>query len=91
MVKHSIKLQYTGSKFWLIFWCIFFFPVALTLLLTGAIFEMKGKRYSFLYRGSRFWLCFWVVVCFPIALLLLFLNGFTLDETILYPEVEVIS
>ncbi len=75
-----MKVHYRGSYFWVIFWTIFFFPIALALLFTGCSFDINDKRYVFGYDGSRFWLGFWVLFFFPIALLLLFLNGIWIRE-----------
>jgi hypothetical protein len=77
MNETRVKLHYGGSLFWLIFWAVVFFPVALVLLLTSAQFDLNDCRYIFKYDGSRGWLAFWVVVCFPLAFVLLFYNGFT--------------
>jgi len=71
----QIKLNYRGSYFWLIFWIILFFPIALVLLFTASSFDFNNTEYNVIYNGSRFWLSFWVLFCFPIAFLLLFLNG----------------
>ena len=76
MKKSNVQLHYGGSKFWLIFWVILFFPVAMILLLTSFQFEMGEKSYLIAYQGSRFWAAFWTVFCFPIAFILMFLNGF---------------
>jgi hypothetical protein len=75
METKNFKIDYNGSIFWLIFWIIVFFPIALTLLFTGSTFRMGDTEYAIEYGGSRFWLCFWVLIFFPIAFLLLFLNG----------------
>jgi hypothetical protein len=72
-----VKLQYPGSVFWLIFWVIVFFPIALILLFSSSSFVINHKPYIFHYDGSRFWLCFWTLLFFPIAFLLLFLKGFS--------------
>lgn len=77
MSEKRFKLHYRGSLFWLIFWIIVFFPVAIMLLLTASTFHLNEKTYNLQYDGSRFWLCFWVLVFFPIAFLLLFINGFS--------------
>lgn len=71
----SFKVHYRGSYFWLIFWIIFFFPIALALLFTACSFDVGETCYNIRYDGSRFWLGFWILVFFPIAFLLLFLNG----------------
>lgn len=77
MESSRVRVHYKGSFFWLIFWFIVFFPIALTLLLTGSTFELYDTKYVAQYDGSRFWLCFWILVFFPVAFLLLFLNGFS--------------
>lgn len=77
MEKH-FKVHYNGSLFWLIFWIIVFFPIALVLFFSSCAFEINEKIYTLFYQGSRFWLCFWVLIFFPIAFVLLFLNGFSL-------------
>jgi hypothetical protein len=77
MKETRFKLHYRASKFWLIFWFICCFPIALVLLLTASTCEVNQTTYNLKYDGSRFWLCFWVLVCFPIAFILLFLNGFS--------------
>ena len=78
MNEKRIKLDYQYSKFWLILWAIFFFPVALVLLFTGSRFSTENKTYSIRYEKSRFWLCFWTLCFFPVALLLIFLNGWSI-------------
>lgn len=75
MATQGFKLHYRGSVFWLIFWCIFFFPIAFVLLLTAFSFDVNEKSYNITYEGSRFWLGFWVLVFFPVAILLLLING----------------
>ena len=75
MQNSSVKVDYKGSLFWLIFWIIFFFPIALALFFTSSTFVLNDTTYTFVYNGSRFWLCFWILVFFPLAFLLLFLNG----------------
>lgn len=79
MAIMKMRYEYPGSKFWIIFWAIFFFPVALVLLLSAGRFVGPQNIYTFQYDGSRFWLAFWIVFCFPIALLLLLLNGASLQ------------
>ncbi|MGA8164766.1 MAG: hypothetical protein WB791_07060 [Waddliaceae bacterium] len=86
MPQKKVKLCYRYSYFWLIFWVILFFPIALTLLITGSNFELTHKEYRIEYNGSRFWLCFWVIVFFPVAFLLFFLNGFSLGMHEQQPE-----
>ncbi|MDZ4677935.1 MAG: hypothetical protein SGI74_10565 [Oligoflexia bacterium] len=78
MAEKKIKLDYSGSKGWLIFWVIVFFPVALVLLVTGARFDLEGHTYFIRYEGSKNWLCFWTIAFFPIVFMLLLLNGVTL-------------
>lgn len=82
MESSSFKLHYRGSIFWLIFWIIIFFPIALVLLLTACSFKLNDTTYDLQYDGSRFWLCFWVVAFFPVAFVLLFINGFTVNKSI---------
>lgn len=79
MNKSKLSFQYSGSKFWVIFWAIVFFPIALVLLATGATFHGGGKSYRILYAGSRFWLGFWTLACFPIAFILMLVNGISLE------------
>lgn len=78
MSDKRFKINYNGSLFWLIFWIIVFFPIALVLFFTSSAVEMGQTTYAFHYEGSKFWLCFWVLVFFPIAFVLLFLNGFSI-------------
>ena len=75
MDEGRYKLHYSGSIFWIVFWIIVFFPIALALLLTSSSIELGKKTYTFDYDGSRFWLCFWMLVFFPVAFALLFVNG----------------
>lgn len=77
-IASHAKIEYQGSLLLLIFWLIFFFPIAFVLLLTASAFIINQKRYLIRYDGSRFWLCFWVLFCFPIAFLLLFINGLSM-------------
>jgi hypothetical protein len=74
----QIQLHYAGSKGWLIFWLVLFFPVGLILLLTAGEFEVDGRKYFVRYNGSRKWLCFWTVFFFPITVILILLNGFSI-------------
>jgi hypothetical protein len=68
------QLKYPYPKFWLVFWIIVFFPVALVLLTRlELVSPMNVTKWE--YRGSQFWLYFWAVLFFPIAILLLALNG----------------
>jgi hypothetical protein len=78
MTEKKIKIEYPGSKGWLLFWVVVFFPVALALLATAGKFNLDGKTYYMKYEGSRNWLIFWVIFIFPVALLLLLLNGVSL-------------
>jgi ABC-type multidrug transport system permease subunit len=78
MTKEVARLHYEGSTFWLIFWCICYFPIALALLLTSSSFVLHTTRYRIQYNGSRFWFCFWLLLFFPITFLLACLNGFSL-------------
>ena len=75
----NVKVNYKGSLFWLFFWVIIFFPVALTLLFSASTFVFDKTTYIFKYNGSRFWLCFWVIFFFPIAFVLIFLKGFSVE------------
>jgi hypothetical protein len=75
------RLNYHGSLFWVIFWLIFFFPIAFVLLLTDSSFDYNEKTYNFHYNGSQFWLCFWVLIFFPVAFILLFVNGLSVSTT----------
>lgn len=83
MATTEYKLHYEGSIFWLVFWLILFFPIALVLLFTGSGFKAAGKTYSFRYVGSRFWVCFWLVLFFPLAFVLMAANGLVMvaDDT----------
>ena len=76
--EQRFKVHYHGSLFWLIFWIIIFFPIALTLFFTASSFDINQSTYHLEYDGSRFWLCFWMLIFFPIAFVLLFVNGFTI-------------
>jgi hypothetical protein len=78
MTEQNIRFNYRGSIFWLIFWTILFFPVALVLFVTGASYAKGGMNHHLRYNGDRFWLCFWALFFFPVALLLFFLKGFTI-------------
>lgn len=75
----NYRLHYNGSVGWLIFWAIFFFPIALVLLLTDWTAEASGRKISFQYAGSRGWLIFWVGFFFPISIFLLLNNGFRVE------------
>lgn len=67
------RLKYPYSKFWLIFWIIFFLPIGLVLLTRlESVSPTEIKKWK--YKGERFWLYFWAVLFFPIAILLLILN-----------------
>ncbi|MGK5595502.1 MAG: hypothetical protein ACSNEK_09125 [Parachlamydiaceae bacterium] len=76
--ENAFKVHYNGSFFWLFFWMIFFFPIALVLFFTASSFDINQKTYCLVYNGSRFWLSFWTLVFFPIAFVLLFLKGFSI-------------
>lgn len=77
MKEKQFKMRYEGSLFWLIFWIIFFFPIALVLLFSDTTIKMDEKTYRLKYRGSVFWACFWMLFFFPIAFILLLVNGFS--------------
>jgi len=79
MTLKRVKIHYSGSLFWLVFWLIVFFPVAFVLIATGGRFELDENIYSIKYDGSRNWLCFWAVVFFPIVLILVLINGFSVE------------
>lgn len=81
MSVQNLKVIYRGSLFWLIFWILFFFPIALVLFFTATDYIKNGATYHLEYNGSRFWLCFWVLFFFPIAFLLFFLNGFSINSS----------
>ncbi len=87
--KKSFKVSYNGSLFWLIFWVICFFPIALALFFTASSFNMNESVYHLEYNGSRFWLGFWVLVFFPVSFFLLFFNGMSI--TVEKPETTVIT
>ncbi|MCB0271775.1 MAG: hypothetical protein KDD46_02040 [Bdellovibrionales bacterium] len=74
--KFSFKVD--ASLFWIIFWAIFFFPIALLLLFLNGEFSSTDHRYYIDYNGSTFWLCFWMIIFFPISILLIMFNGLTL-------------
>lgn len=80
MSKQRLKFEYLGSKFWLIFWAIFFFPIAIILFAVNSDFVKNDSVHRVRYSGSKFWLCFWILFCFPIALVLFFLNGFYIES-----------
>ena len=68
------QLKYPHSKFWLVFWMIFFLPIGLVLLTNlESVSPTEIKKWE--YKGARFWLYFWAILFFPIAILLLILNG----------------
>jgi hypothetical protein len=75
----NYRVHYEGSWFWLIFWAIFFFPIALVLLLTKWSAEGNGKRIDCEYNGSRFWLGFWTLFFFPITIVLLINTGLRVE------------
>lgn len=78
--KTLYKFNFTGSTGWLIFWMIFFFPIALVLFFTSSEFEIDNTNFAIHYNGSRSWLCFWLLFFFPIALYLLFTNGISVEK-----------
>jgi uncharacterized membrane protein len=79
MNKQTVKVNYRGSLFWLIFWTICFFPIAIVLFFLNAQYVKDGAVHSLRYQGSKFWLCFWILLFFPVALILFFVNGFSLE------------
>lgn len=74
------RLKYPGSKFWLIFWVILFFPISL-ILLSRLEWVSSSTIKKWKYKGNRFWLYFWAIVFFPIALLLLLLKGVLVQKS----------
>lgn len=72
------KMNLDTNVLWIIFWAIFWFPIAVMLVFLSATFESPEHRYRLEYNGSIFWLGFWLIVLFPIAILLLMVNGLTL-------------
>lgn len=82
MANSRSKIYYRGSIFWLIFWLIVFFPIAIVLMALNATCDINGRCYYIEYDGSLFWLFFWAIVFFPIALVLLIINGlsFNVDD-----------
>jgi len=78
----KFKINYLGSYFWLLFWAIFFFPLAIALLTTKSTIIYGDMLYGISYNGSRFWFCFWTVVFFPIALILLITQGFSVRKEV---------
>lgn len=75
---NHLRLRYAGSIFWLVFWLILFFPVAIALLFLNGTLEIDGKRYFMRYEGSRGWICFWIIAFLPVAIVLLLINGVSL-------------
>ncbi len=73
------KLKYNYSYIPLVFFAVFFFPIALMLLLTGCTFQSNDVSYTVQYGGSRFWLGFWTLFFFPIAFILLIVNEFGVE------------
>lgn len=75
MAMQKVKIHYSGSKAWLVFWFIVFFPVGIVLLATAMDFDLNGTHYAIRYDGSRGWLAFWTLAFFPVAIILGLLNG----------------
>lgn len=73
-MKKKYRLKYPGSKFWLVFWILVYFPIGLVLL-TNIHFASEGQVSKWDYEGDRFWLYFWAIVFFPITILLILLRG----------------
>jgi hypothetical protein len=68
------RFRYPYSKFWVIFWIIIYFPIALVLLSRlEKVSQTEIKKWE--YRGNRFWLYFWAVLFFPVSFVLLLLNS----------------
>jgi len=80
-IQKKAKLNYEGSLFWLIFWAIIFFPIALVLFFTSCSFTLNQTTYSLHYEGCLFWPIFWAIVFFPISFVLLFLNTAAISKT----------
>jgi len=79
----KFQVKYGGSYFWLVFWVLLFFPVAIALLVTRINVVCKDTLYVTSYDGSRFWLCFWTLLFFPIAIILVITNGLSVREEII--------
>lgn len=75
MTVKRLRIQYTHSKFWLIFWLLVLFPVGLVLLFNHTQLVSQGQTYKMQYHGKRFWLYFWAVVFFPVMILLTLFNS----------------
>lgn len=75
MHEERYGIHYLGSKFWLIFWILIFFPIAIVLFATKARAMSHGSETRFEYKGSKFWLYFWALFFFPITFFLFFFNG----------------
>lgn len=79
-IKHRYPFQYRGNLFWLIFFLILFFPIAIVLIIKNAGI-IKNKKYLALsYRGRYGWLIFWSIFFFPIAIILVILKGVDIVE-----------
>ena len=76
----SDSFKYRGSIFWLIFFLILFFPIAIILLIRNLARIKNDTTYYVEYSGSWKWVFFWGVLFFPIAFILLFFNGLSLIE-----------
>lgn len=72
------KMSLETNILWIIFWAIFWFPIAVMLIFLGGTFSSPTHKHYIEYNGSIFWLGFWLILFFPIALLLLMVNGLTL-------------
>jgi len=75
MSVDRLRIKYSHSKFWLIFWLLILFPVGLVLLLNYAELTSNTRVFKVKYRGEKFWLYFWAIVFFPITILLFLFNG----------------
>jgi hypothetical protein len=73
--RHVYPLKYDGSIFWLLFFLIFWPPLAFFLLLMNARFVKVDSIFYLRYRGSWGWLIFWAVVFFPLAILIMAVCG----------------
>jgi len=73
--RRVYPLKYDGSIFWLIFFLIFWPPLAFFLLLMNARFVKTDSIFYLRYRGSWGWVIFWAILLFPIAILIMAIRG----------------
>lgn len=70
----SIKLNYTGSKVALTLWLIFYFPMAIPLLLLNT--ELRRGEERWRYQSTMDpWLHFALALVLPIWVVVVFLGG----------------